>query len=58
MSFLTGGQTRSCLGVLVSVGGERRWERWRVSMEQTLCTHVCNGKMRPVETISEWRHRG
>jgi hypothetical protein len=39
---------------LVPVEGEKVVGKGyrKVNMVQILCTHVCNGKMRPVETIS------
>jgi hypothetical protein len=49
----TGGQNRPCLGGLVPVkGGEDVGKGYRsVNIVQKLCTHVCEWKMRPVETI-------
>jgi hypothetical protein len=55
----TGGQNRSSPGRLVPVGGGGGGEGdRRMNVVQTLCTHVVNAKMRPVETAPGIREGG
>jgi hypothetical protein len=54
----TGGENRSCLGVLVPVGGGGDVERtWEGKYGANVHMYV-NGKMRPVETVPGMRERG